>query len=126
MGAVSERSCDPERSIWVCCFSRCGSIPPLPHIAIYEWRVLIARPDQSMNTHPPTQPTRHYRVRHYVGAQLRRREPLPRRFNRTASFRAVEKTTVHLIVLDSVLHSGTTIAGINAKPVERQHVDTTH
>jgi hypothetical protein len=113
--------------MWVCCFSRCGSIPPLLHIAIYEWRVLIARPDQSMNTHPPAQPTRDYRVRHYVGAQLLRREPLPRRFNRTASSsRSVEKTTVHLIVLDSVLHRGTTIAGINAKPVERQHVGTTH
>ena len=40
--------------------------------------------------------------------------------------RAVGKTTFHLIVLDSVLHRGTTIAGINAKPVERQHVGTTH
>jgi hypothetical protein len=33
---------------------------------------------------------------------------------------------VHVIVLDSVLHCGTTIAVINAKPIERQHVSTTH
>ena len=52
-GVVSERNCDAERSKWVCRFSRCGSIPPLLHITISEWRVLIARPDQSMNTHPP-------------------------------------------------------------------------
>jgi hypothetical protein len=66
-------------------------------------------------------------VRHYEGAQLLRREPLPRRFNPTASFScAVENTTFHPIVLDSVLHCGTTIAGINAKPVERKHVGTTH
>jgi hypothetical protein len=51
-GAVSERNC-AERSMWVYPFSRCGSIPPLLHITISEWRVLIARPDQSMNTHPP-------------------------------------------------------------------------
>jgi len=34
-------------------FSGCGSIPPLLHITMCEWRILIARPDQSMNTHPP-------------------------------------------------------------------------
>jgi hypothetical protein len=33
---------------------------------------------------------------------------------------------VHVIVLDSVLHCGTTIAVINAKSIERQHVSTTH
>jgi hypothetical protein len=113
--------------MWVCRFSRCGSIPPLLHVTISEWRVLIARPDQSMNTHPPAQPTRHYCVRHYVGAQFLRCEPFPRCFNRTASFsRTAENTTVHVIVLDSVLHCGTTIAVINAKPIERQHVSTTH
>jgi hypothetical protein len=52
---------------------------------------------------------------------------LPRWFNRTASFmRAIENTTVHVIVVDSVLHCRTTIVGINAKPVECQHVGTTH
>jgi hypothetical protein len=33
---------------------------------------------------------------------------------------------VHVIVLDSVLHCGTTIAVIDAKPIESQHVSTTH
>jgi hypothetical protein len=62
-----------------------------------------------------------------VGAELLRCEPLPRWFNRTASFmRAVENTTVHVIVFDSVLHCRTTMAGINSKPVERQHVGTTY
>jgi hypothetical protein len=52
-GAVSDRNCDAERSMWVCRFSRCGSIPPLLHNTICERRALIARPDQLMNTHPP-------------------------------------------------------------------------
>jgi hypothetical protein len=74
-------------------FTRCRSIPAPLHIVICEWRVLICTPFQSMDTHPPAEPTRHYRVRHYVGAQLLRCEPLPRCFNRTASFsRAVENT----------------------------------
>jgi hypothetical protein len=58
---------------------------------------------------------------------LLRCKPLPQCFNRTASFsRAAENATVHVTVFYSVLQCRTTIAQINAKPVERQHVGTTH
>ena len=83
---------------------------------------MTTRPDQSLNAHPATQPTRNHRVRYYVGPQLLWREPLPRLFDYTSSLsRPFQNTTLDTAVLDSVVHCGTTITGINAKPVERQH-----
>jgi predicted acyl esterase len=49
-------------------FFTCGSIPPLLYITICEWRVLIARPDQLMNTHHPAQPTHHLPYRPLLGS----------------------------------------------------------
>ena len=72
-----------------------------------------------MSTHPATEPTSNHSVCVYVGAQLLWREPLPCLFDCAASFRhPVQNTTLDAAVLDSVVHYGTTIAGVNAKLVE--------
>lgn len=73
-----------------------------------------------MSAHPASEPTRKHSVRVYVGAQLLWREPSPCLFDCAASFSyPIQNTTLDAAVLNSVVHYGTTIAGVNAKLVER-------